>query len=481
MRSPALASALFLLCTNSAVVAQSSDQSSEDQVPKSGIVYVASFNNDGELIKPAPASEPAPGVVFVDSFSGDNSPPPFAGEPNRFTPNFLSTKPATPQKIRSTTDLSSLRNSAIATATRRSYEDIPPAPSVEEIERLDQADARANTFNFSSLSAPEPVLPQQHPNAAVCANQWNWPTCPRRPCNVCTNRDFSVFTDLLYFSVHEVNLPYATQITGLGGNPVPGGQVAVANPDRDPGVRAGVLYQLDECGFEEISATYWNFQSDTKDAVSLPAGNGFFRADLVHPTTNNAAVDSLAAAVDYEIDFQRVDLDCQAVLYLDDKSSIKGLIGLGYARLDQDMTAEYSILLRTTVNTDIDFDGVGPRVGFDLQDELGCGWRVYSRGTASFLYGEFRADYAQDHLVVGRQASASLRDDRFVAVFDLELGLAWQSDSGRWGLSSGYHIGHWDNIVSTPDFISGVQRNDLSSLGDGMSLEGFFFRAFLNF
>ncbi len=480
MRSPAVASALILLCANSALVAQSADESSENQQSNSGIVYVASFNNDGQLIAPVSASEPEEaGVVFVESFAGEDAPPPFAGEPNRFAPEFLSTKAGTFQGIRSVTDVGlAPRNSATARA-RESYEDIPQAPSVEEILRLDQADAQANKFEFSQLSAPEPVL--QRPAVTYYDTQWNRHACPHRPCGACQRRDFSVFADLLYFSVHEVNLPYATQISGVGGNAVPGGQTPIANPDRDPGIRTGVVYQLDDCGFEEISATYWNFQSDTKDAVSLPGGSGLFRADLVHPTTNNAAVDSLAAAVDYEIDFQRVDVDCQTVVYLDDKATIKGLIGLGYARLDQDMTAQYSILLRTTVNTDIDFDGVGPRVGFDLQEEIGGGWNVYSRGTASFLYGEFRADYAQDHLVVGRQASASLRDDRFVAVFDLELGLAWQSQSGRWGVSSGFHLGHWDNIVSTPDFISAVQRNDLDSLDDGMSFEGFIFRAFLNF
>jgi hypothetical protein len=142
------------------------------------------------------------------------------------------------------------------------------------------------------------------------------------------------------------------------------------------------------------------------------------------------------------------------------------LIGARYAHLEQDFRGDFSILGATTVTTNIEFDGVGPRIGMEGECHAKYGFFVFGRGFANFLVGEFKANYLQTNVFAGVQANTSIEDSRIVPNFDLELGVGWQSRNGRFRIMGGYYLSCWFNTLTTPSFIQGVQNSNFTTNGD---------------
>lgn len=288
--------------------------------------------------------------------------------------------------------------------------------------------------------------------------------CATRYCDSCCpsfwEHRTKVFGEFLLLAPRDVDVRYATPVDGLGAAAVPIGRSAVADLDHDPGFRVGGSLALDSQS--SLSAGFTHYESDTSHSVTLPGGAGFLRADLVHPNTDNVAADSLSASSRYDIDFDLVDIDYRGLLCGGCDHYLNYVIGFRYGRLDQDLRANYIITGDTTVDTEINFDGFGPRLGLEGEQYIGRGFLVYGKGFASFLGGEFRADYSQNNVFAGNQARAGFDDDRIVSLLQLELGLGWQSKCGRFRASAGYHVASWFNTVTTPEFIDAVQNNDIN-------------------
>ena len=237
---------------------------------------------------------------------------------------------------------------------------------------------------------------------------------------------------------------------------------------------------LDRCS--SFTFNYAFFESNHRSGFSLPGGTGVIRSELVHPSTTNVANDSLAASVSYDIDFDMVDANYKSLIWGGDCYSLNYLLGFRYGQMSQDLLATYSIVGETTVQTEIDFEGFGPRIGLEGERLIGRGIRVYFNSAANFLIGEFDADYTQNNIAAGQQAFTTFDDDRIVPVLELELGVGWQSCCGRYRLSAGYYVGAWFNSVTTPNFIDAVQRNDfVTEMEDTVTFDGLAARAEVRF
>ena len=271
-----------------------------------------------------------------------------------------------------------------------------------------------------------------------------------------------IIAEFLYLHPRNVDVPYATPMDGIGASAVPIGPSSMAGPGYQPGFRLGLNWNRTDDS--SISATYWLYQSQSRDSRTLPGGSGFLNADLVHPNTTSVATDSLAAQSVHDIDFDIIDVHYRTTI--SEKKYLMYLtVGARYVRLDEDFRASYTMLGSTDVFSDIGFDGVGPRVGLEIERAMDGACYMYMRGGASLMFGSFDANYLQSNVFSGTQASVGLEDSRMVPITELELGLGWGSTSETFRFSAGYYIGTWFNTVTTGGFIDSVQDSSLYSIG----------------
>ena len=300
--------------------------------------------------------------------------------------------------------------------------------------------------------------------------------CPIDPCRPCPppfwEHRSHLFGDFLYLSPGGVDLGYATHVDGTSATAIPLASPDIVDPNYEPGFRIGGALSLDEK--TSLKATYWYYESGTLDSHGLPGGTGFLRPDLVHPNTLTVASDRLSAVANHGIDFQMIDLDYESALSCNDHWVLNYLLGVRYANLDQDFNASYANLDTFNVNSEIDFDGVGPRVGLDGKREIGDkGLMLFSRATANFIVGEFTSNYRQRNLTTSvTEAVTGFTDDRIVTMLELELGVGWRNCCDSFRLYAGYYVAAWFNSVTTPSFIDGVQRNDFHDLDDLLTFDG---------
>jgi Legionella pneumophila major outer membrane protein precursor len=300
-------------------------------------------------------------------------------------------------------------------------------------------------------------------------------------CDPCLLRHrHGIFADYLFLSATGIDMPYALPVDGLGPVNVLQGPAAVADTKYDSGFRVGGIVALDDC--TSIMATYWHYRSDSQDERLLSGGGApFLLAQMTDPGTMNVAADSLLARARYDVDFDMVDLVLRRALYRSQTSMFNAVAGVRWARLSQNLQAEYSILGQTFVNSDVDFSGVGPRIGLEGEYVSCSGFLVYANTHANFLVGTFNADYLQSNIFTGSQSFTSLDDTRVVTQLELELGLGWQSKCGTFRFTVGYYIAGWYNCITNPVWIRGVQDRRLENLHDDIGFNGLTARAMIQF
>ena len=292
--------------------------------------------------------------------------------------------------------------------------------------------------------------------------------CP--PCGI------SLFGDFLYLSPGGVDFGYATHVDGTTAGAVPLAPSSMVDPTYQPGFRVGLGYDLDTTS--KLKATYWYYENSTSNSVILPGGTGFLRPELVHPNTLTVASDRLSATAGYGIDFQMADMEYEDLLSCGDCWWLNWFAGVRYANLDEDFRALYTNLDSIQVQSEIDFDGVGPRIGIGGERELGCGLLVFGRASSSFIVGEFTADYRQQLITTGvTQAVTGYTDDRIVTQLELELGIGWHNCCDTFRIQAGYYTAAWLNSVTTPGFIRDVQAASFDSMSETLTFDGLTVRA----
>ena len=165
--------------------------------------------------------------------------------------------------------------------------------------------------------------------------------------------------------------------------------------------------------------------------------------------------------------------------------SVNWLAGLRYAYMRQNFKGDFSILGTTTVDSNITFDGIGPRFGLDGELLGKWGLRLYGRTTANLLAGHFGAQMNQFNVFAGNQGNIDYKSDRIVPVLEAELGVGWVSPNGRFRVTTSYYLSAWYNSVTTPDFINAVQNNNFTTTGGNLqstqTFDGLTFRVEFRF
>ena len=307
------------------------------------------------------------------------------------------------------------------------------------------------------------------------------PLAPRSSCDHCCqsgcvcSSDFwrhrsGAFGEAMILKATGVNVPQA-RYTGGGG-----GETINADTEFDGGFRTGVVRAIGDC--TSVAATFAQFRSHNENGAAESNDGAEDVQSLVMPPASSFATGFTSLVQSsFNVDFQTVDAEFRTLLSGSDNYAINGIAGARYGRLEQrfEQRATYNPgNSQGVAATEIDFDGVGLRLGLDGERQVRCSpLSLYGKSFINVLFGDFDSSYqlrsAAGPIVI--TATDSWSDERAVPVLELELGASWTE--GNWRLSSGYYAGFWFNSVTTPEFIQGYQDNDYTDIEDTITFHGF--------
>lgn len=290
---------------------------------------------------------------------------------------------------------------------------------------------------------------------------------PKRKCCCCPKPGIIAFGEALYLQPTDVDFTYAIPRNGLA----PAGPVGTADPDYNLGYRVGAGFSPD--GWQSLIASYTWFESATIDEVQVAPG-GNIGSLVIHPATASAASVFLRATATYDIDFELADATYRAIVGRGPRAELGVSGGLRYARLEENASVLHDLtgFTPTTVTTDLDFNGVGIRIGADGRRECGLGVMVYAKGGASFIAGEYAANYDQINALNVVEATSALEDDRIVTILEYELGVGWVSPCERVNVGVGYYFAGWQNALPTNSYIQAVQAANFVDISDTITFSG---------
>ncbi len=298
----------------------------------------------------------------------------------------------------------------------------------------------------------------------------------------CHSAQAGIFGDFLYMRMRNGDVPYALPVDGLGPQALPVGNVGMVSPFYETGFRVGAWVSPME--LLTIRGQYLSWNSDSHDSISAPDGS-ILQALTTHPSTDNAALDSLTASAEIKNQLRIFDVDGLVRLVSCGPWTVQGVGGLRYAQLRQDFQANYSILGDTQVNTSSYFQGFGPRLGVETDCWIKGGLGVYGKGYVNFLVGDFTASYEQQNVFQAQLASTGFKEARLVTNLELETGVSWTGFNDHLRVSVGYMITSWSNMVSTNDLIDAVQTSTFNqnrnNLRDTLIIDSFVARLELRF
>ncbi len=328
-------------------------------------------------------------------------------------------------------------------------------------------------LGFGNTRSPgRPVALTAHEEVLLECDQGSASSCCDQP--VWRHRS-GVFADFLYLRPGNVDVVYATEQTSFDPNLAsPTGPVGRAAINGGPGFRVGMRWAWDDC--TSLEASYTWFESDTTSSINATGAN-VLDLSVGHPSVATSGAASLAATATYDIAFRIVDVDYRHLLWGDHDAAIDYTVGVRYGHLTQDFRAQQSIFAGagfTSVDTNIGFDGGGIHFGLDgIKRRSGTGWLLYAKADASFLAGEFRADFRQANQFGGAAVIGNdLVDYRVVTILETELGVGWESSGGRWRVTAGYALSAWLNTLTTTSYIAGVQAGSFGDLDETLTFDG---------
>ena len=280
---------------------------------------------------------------------------------------------------------------------------------------------------------------------------------------------FSVWGDFLYIRPRNAEVAYALPIVGpIGvapplGQEVPFGPVAVVDFEFEPAFRAGFKLRLHEDS--SLAAQYSYLRTTASDSATVIAPL-VLRSLVSHPGAANTATDTLDANATHGIDYDLIDADFRALVDgceicdAECAHAINVILGGRYVRLDQQFQSNFAVLGINSVNTNVDFEGGGIRMGVEGERHATRrGFFAYGKGIGNLMVGRFKADYLQVNSISGNEAITSYETGRVVPSVDLEVGVGWVAPRRRLRLSAGYMASWWFNVVKTEDFINAVQNH----------------------
>lgn len=265
---------------------------------------------------------------------------------------------------------------------------------------------------------------------------------------------YNVFVnaELLWWSAYQSGLDYVVEnrdSTTMIGN----GEVKNVGNEYTFGARFGAGYNMPHDGWDVCANWAFLRTDDIHDSAKAPHGGALFpiwnNSDL-DTDGDNLYVDSASAKWDLDLDI--VDAELGREFFVSKWLTVRPLVGLRYARVDQSFHVVYKNGnlfngLKNEVHNSNNYWGFGARTGLDTQWGLGAGWSIYGNAAVSLLHGHFHISQSIKSNNPGTNLDSNnghfenrLRAGR--AITDIALGLRWdhmfENDRYHVGLQLGW-------------------------------------------
>lgn len=253
----------------------------------------------------------------------------------------------------------------------------------------------------------------------------------------------------------------------------PTGPVGRLNVDEEAGFRVGFSWAASDC--TSLVASFTRFESGTNDTIAR-SGTNVLNSQIIHPSTLTTGTSSLQSTADYALDFRLIDVAYRHIWKTSDIYAINWIAGVRYGNLEQDLLTQQEISVATglvTNEVDMDFNGFGSMIGVDAERRSpNSGMLIYGKALSSFLAGDWTGSYRQVNQFTGGVVGNDYEDFRVTPVLELEVGLGWQSECGKWRGTLGYLTSAWYDAVSTRQYVDAVRSTDYTSVGDTITFSG---------
>lgn len=250
--------------------------------------------------------------------------------------------------------------------------------------------------------------------------------------------------------------PYA-EIVGTG-------QTFKIKPDDGPYTKLGLTLNLTN-GWD-VGLTYSGLRSGTKSKHIGPYPNATLYNVLATATTYYNFVDAEA-----ETDHDVIDFEAGHDVTLGE-TTVRLFGGLRYASLNTEVRtnlrypATGAATYQAYERRDVEFDGVGPRLGLSTSIPVsGTALSITGSFAGSAIYGSRRSITAQNQTLGGTiigNVRTEDKEHRFIYSFDADLGLAYDigTPSGSNSrITAGYRVETWLNANNTVN-LSSINGNN---------------------
>lgn len=276
----------------------------------------------------------------------------------------------------------------------------------------------------------------------------------------------------------------------------------------DPGFRLGLNYYCpSNCIDISLVWTHFHSKADAKGVGNL----SYYDVDNTFVNFWDHGFDLVGLSPDavkehWTLDMDLIDLEFAQFYYVNHCFSLRPHFDLRFARIDQNVHVEsfasgdeyyYVSPFHSSVTAKNNFRGCGPRVGLDLEINLGCNIFLFGKGAASLMYGQFKRSGIQtvsayisggtagpnqgsEDAPVGAPSSPITTDlvyhargnDDWSSVFstDFAIGLKWESCFTCCNKSHPFALAFaWEQSgffdINDFDFISGFHQGGMVSTG----------------
>jgi len=299
----------------------------------------------------------------------------------------------------------------------------------------------------------------------------------------CIDR-WAVFGDFLYLRPRNVDVAIGAPVTPTDAPDPPAiGPALVVDSRYRPGFRVGFARAIDECA--TIGLTYSHLDATQEINPAVDPETQTILPLVTHPSQLLPGSTFDTAFGRQRVGFRIADVEFRHVFRATDRYALAYSVGTRYTNLRQDLAAAFFAPVvgdDQNVFTRIRFDGAGIRLGLDGERcAADTCLLVYGKAAASFVAGDFRAQYVQVQPDQLPSVDASWEAGRVVSMLDLELGGGWASPDGRFRVTAGYLVSGWFNVVKNSSWIRAVQTNNFTGLSDTISFDGVVLRSEFRF
>jgi hypothetical protein len=297
-------------------------------------------------------------------------------------------------------------------------------------------------------------------------------------CSSCEDDYFSAHVDWLYWKARRGGLDFG--ILNNGSFDDLSGKCCEVCPDRDHGVRVGLLYKTCDCWDIAVEYTYWQ----TDDSATCYDGTNDVYFTRVYPSISGAiSADDDWAHSRYEIDFHMLDIVAGYSVEAACDVTVRPFAGLRFTFMDQDLTTKMGELVpgdRATLWESVDMDAYGFVAGVDMDYKFWDCFSIFGRIAGMVAYADFDVSYVlKDISVPADRFSYTCGCDRVISMLEASVGFQWtfcETDCGTFFLALGWEMQSWHNMADFANFDDNVALGSTSRNNQAFGVEGLFVR-----